>query len=91
MFFWTRWAALSHGCSFTPLHAFADNGRLQSYKLVTAFVPMENNHLQAEWDAVEAFMENVTTCSMDDGDCVTTCIRTHLGDDSELWNSSLCL
>ena len=36
MFFWTRWAALSHGCCFTPLHAFADNGRLQSYKLVIA-------------------------------------------------------
>ena len=52
---------------------------------------MENNHLQAEWDAVEAFMECVTTYPMDDGDCVITCVRIHLGDDRELWNSSLCL
>ena len=53
---------------------------------------MENDQHQAEWDAVEAFMECVTTtCSMDDGECVTTCVRTHLGDDRELWCSSLCL
>ena len=52
---------------------------------------MENNHLQAEWDAVEAFMEYVTTCSYIGGDCVTTYVRTHLGGDRELWNSSLCL
>ena len=52
---------------------------------------MENDQHQAEWDAVEAFMECVTTCSMDDGECVTTCVRTHLGDDRELWSSSLCL
>ena len=54
-------------------------------------MPIENNRLQAEWDAVEAFMECVSTCGMDDGDCVNTCVRTHLGDDCELWNSSLCL
>ena len=91
MFFWTRWAALSHGCCFTPLHAFADIGRLQSYKLVIAICAHGEQSFQAEWDAVEAFMECVTTCSMDDGDCVTTCVRTHLGDDRELWCSSLCL
>ena len=43
------------------------------------------------WDSLEAFMECITTCSMDDGECVTTCIRTHLGDEEELCSSSLCL
>ena len=61
-----------------------------SYSL--PFDAMENDQHQAEWDAVEAFMECVTTtCSMDDGECVTTCVKTHLGDDRELWCSSLCL
>ena len=33
------------------------------------------------WDSLEAFMECITTCSIDDGECVTTCVRTHLGDE----------
>jgi hypothetical protein len=43
------------------------------------------------WDAVEACMECITHCSLDDGSCVTTCVRDHLGNDEELWASSLCL
>ena len=43
------------------------------------------------WDSVEACLECITTCSVDDGECVTTCVRTHLGDEEELWTSSLCL
>ena len=41
---------------------------------------MEQQQGHGEWDAVEAFME-----------CVTTCVRTYLGPDQELWQSSLCL
>jgi hypothetical protein len=43
------------------------------------------------WDSVEACLECITTCSVDDGECVTTCVRTHLGEEEELWTSSLCL
>ena len=43
------------------------------------------------WDSVEACLECITTCSIDDGECITTCVRTHLGDEEELWTSSLCL
>ena len=42
------------------------------------------------WDSVEACLECITTCSVDDGECVTTCVRTHLGEEEELWTSSLC-
>ncbi len=52
---------------------------------------MEQQQGHGEWDAVEAFMECVTTCAIDDGECVTTCVRTYLGPDQELWQSSLCL
>ena len=52
---------------------------------------MEQQQSHGEWDAVEAFMECVTTCSIDDGECVTTCVRTYLGPYQELWQSSLCL
>ena len=43
------------------------------------------------WDSVEVCLESITTCSIDDGECVTTCVRTHLGDEEELCSSSLCL
>jgi len=43
------------------------------------------------WDVVEACLECITLCSLDDGSCVTTCVRDHFGDDEELWASSLCL
>ena len=43
------------------------------------------------WDSVEACLECITTCAIDDGECVTTCVRTHLGEEEELWTSSLCL
>ena len=39
------------------------------------------------WDSVEACLECITTCSVDDGECVTTCVRTHLGEEEELWTS----
>ena len=45
----------------------------------------------SQWDAVEACMECITLCSLEDGACVTSCVREHLGEDAELWASSLCL
>jgi hypothetical protein len=27
------------------------------------------------WDAVETYFECITTCSLDDGDCITQCVE----------------
>jgi hypothetical protein len=27
------------------------------------------------WDAMESYFECITTCSLDDGDCVTQCVE----------------
>lgn len=27
------------------------------------------------WDAVETYFECITTCSLDDGDCITKCVE----------------
>ena len=44
-----------------------------------------------DWDAVDACLECIVSCSIDDRECVETCVRIHLGEDEELWASSLCL
>jgi len=36
-------------------------------------------------------MECVTTCPVDDGEPVSTCVRRHLGLEQELWLTSLSL
>lgn len=28
------------------------------------------------WDAMESYFECITTCSLDDGECVTRCVET---------------
>ena len=28
-----------------------------------------------EWDAVETYFECITTCSIDDGECITKCVE----------------
>ena len=33
-----------------------------------------NQHDQT-WDAVETYFECITTCSLDDGDCITRCVE----------------
>ena len=44
------------------------------------------------WDAVDAWFECITQCPVDAGDdCITRCVRTHLGEEQELWQSSLCM
>ena len=44
------------------------------------------------WDAVDAWFECITRCPVDgDDDCISSCMRHYLGDEQELWRSSLCL
>lgn len=33
-----------------------------------------DSHSQT-WDAMESYFECITTCSLDDGDCVTQCVE----------------
>ena len=30
---------------------------------------------EQSWDAVETYFECITTCSLDDGDCITRCVE----------------
>ena len=36
--------------------------------------PSEADHEQT-WDAVETYFECITTCSLDDGECITRCVE----------------
>ena len=31
--------------------------------------------ISKSWDAVENYFECITTCSLDDGDCITRCVE----------------
>ena len=45
-----------------------------------------------QWDSVDAWFECITQCPVDGGDdCISSCMRNHLGNEQELWRSSLCL
>ncbi|QEY32948.1 hypothetical protein EVJ50_12655 [Synechococcus sp. RSCCF101] len=35
---------------------------------------METSHEQS-WDSVESYFECITTCSLDDGECITRCVE----------------
>jgi hypothetical protein len=47
----------------------ADPGTLQP-------VAAQNATSGNTWDAMETYFECITTCSLDDGDCVTRCVET---------------
>lgn len=49
-----------------PIHA----GTLNSNAMNAA----ETHHEQT-WDAVETYFECITTCSLDDGECITRCVE----------------
>ena len=49
-----------------PIHA----GTLSSSPMNAA----ETQHEQT-WDAVETYFECITTCSLDDGECITRCVE----------------
>ncbi len=33
-------------------------------------------HQEQGWDSVESYFECITTCSLDDGECITHCVET---------------
>ena len=35
----------------------------------------DSRHTVTQWDAVETYFECITTCSLDDGECVTRCVE----------------
>ena len=37
-----------------------------------------NSSITERWDAVDAYLECVTSCGLNDGVCVTMCITKHL-------------
>ena len=54
------------------------------------FEPARERSVQ-NWDAVDAWFDCIMQCPVEGGDdCLEVCIRTHLGDEEELWKSSLC-
>ncbi|MEC9452042.1 MAG: hypothetical protein VYB06_01150 [Cyanobacteriota bacterium] len=34
-----------------------------------------NQEHEQTWDAVETYFECITTCSLDDGECITRCVE----------------
>ena len=34
----------------------------------------KGQNLGQSWDAVETYFECITTCSLDDGECITRCV-----------------
>jgi hypothetical protein len=34
------------------------------------------HHQEEPWDAIESYFECITTCSLEDGECVTRCVET---------------
>ena len=34
-----------------------------------------NHEHEQTWDAVETYFECITTCSLDDGECITRCVE----------------
>jgi len=37
--------------------------------------PVEGTDHAQNWDAVETYFECITTCSLDDGECITRCVE----------------
>lgn len=37
--------------------------------------PPDLEHQSQTWDAMESYFECITTCSLDDGECVTHCVE----------------
>ena len=44
-------------------------------RLSTAGSVREHETHAATWDAMESYFECITTCSLDDGECVTHCVE----------------
>ncbi len=35
----------------------------------------QGQSIMQSWDAVETYFECITTCSLDDGECITRCVE----------------
>lgn len=42
---------------------------------VTQTQPSAGADHEQTWDAVETYFECITTCSLDDGECITRCVE----------------
>ena len=42
---------------------------------VTQIQPSAGADHEQTWDAVETYFECITTCSLDDGECITRCVE----------------
>ncbi|MFM7313917.1 MAG: hypothetical protein ACKO0M_12250 [Cyanobium sp.] len=36
---------------------------------------LQDRHQHSTWDAMETYFECITTCSLEDGECVTRCVE----------------
>ncbi|MDP6193263.1 MAG: hypothetical protein AB8A46_09175 [Prochlorococcus sp.] len=48
--------------------------RVSDLTSASASCDLSQQHEQT-WDAVETYFECITTCSLDDGDCITRCVE----------------
>ena len=42
---------------------------------VSGISPNQPGDHEQTWDAVETYFECITTCSLDDGECITRCVE----------------
>ena len=42
---------------------------------INATSPNQPGDHEQTWDAVETYFECITTCSLDDGECITRCVE----------------
>ncbi|HJN35245.1 MAG: hypothetical protein AB8E74_08515 [Prochlorococcus sp.] len=54
--------------SATPFNHAGDHGLSQA-------TAEPNQQHEQTWDAVETYFECITTCSLDDGACITKCVE----------------
>ncbi|KZR67894.1 hypothetical protein [Prochlorococcus sp. MIT 1303] len=48
--------------------------RAEDLHISTSTSDVNHEHEQT-WDAVETYFECITTCSLDDGECITRCVE----------------
>ena len=68
---WTM-TRTTHPISHSVDHRPAENDMAHGLQLQ---VPEMDSSQEEQWDSVEAYFECITTCSLDDGECVTHCVE----------------
>ncbi len=54
--------------SIQPLHDAL------THDATMAHSPSDQQQHEQTWDSVETYFECITTCSLDDGECITRCV-----------------